>query len=78
MTHFIDNLSCYIMVDAIETSWKEFSDKLERTRDFSEIISLHGEFVGAMLEKALLSEKSVNIFRQMNSLFSLIIKFRNT
>lgn len=51
------------MVDAIETSWKEFLDKLERTKDFSEIISLHGEFVNSMLEKALLSEKSVNIYR---------------
>ena len=78
MTHFVNNLTCYVMVDAIETTYKQFLDDLEKIQDFSEIISTHRQFVDSILDKALLTEKNMNICRQLNSLFTLIIKFRNT
>ncbi|KAL4468693.1 hypothetical protein ABPG74_005196 [Tetrahymena malaccensis] len=78
MTHFLNNLTCYIMVDAIETTWKQFLDDFDKTKDFAEIIQTHINFVQSVLDKSLLTDKNINIYRLMNSLFNLIIKFRNT
>jgi len=63
MTHFVNNLTCYVMVDAIETTYKQFLDDLEKIKDFSEIINTHRQFVDSILDKALLTEKNMNIYR---------------
>lgn len=63
MTHFINNLISYIMVDGIETSWKQFIDDFDKTKDFSEIIQTHETFVQSILDKALLTEKNISIYR---------------
>lgn len=34
-----------MMVDGIETTWKEFMDEFEERLDFTEIISTHKSFV---------------------------------
>jgi len=51
------------MVDAIETTYKQFLDDLEKIKDFSEIINTHRQFVDSILDKALLTEKNMNIYR---------------
>lgn len=58
MLHFILNLFEYIMVEVIETAWKNFNETLEKIRDFKDIIEAHEKFVQEILERALLTSKN--------------------
>ena len=58
MIHFINNFTSYIMVDAIESTWKDFQEDFNKSEDFASIIEKHNQFVENVLEKALLTEEN--------------------
>ncbi|EGR34147.1 hypothetical protein IMG5_022900 [Ichthyophthirius multifiliis] len=76
MINFINNFMCYIMVDAIESSWKEFCEEFDKSEDFQTIIDKHEEFVQNVLTKSLLTQDSLKIYEKINKIATLILKFR--
>jgi gamma-tubulin complex component 4 len=45
MTYLITNLQFYIQVDVIESQWKLLQERLEASKDFTELARFHQEYV---------------------------------
>jgi len=78
MIHFIGNLLNYLMYEVIQSSWERFTEGLRDAQNLDQIIKLHEDFVNSMLEKALLTNKSDKIYRQVIKLFDFIYRFKST
>lgn len=78
MLLFISNLANYIMVEVVEGNWKIFLDEVRKARDLDELIKIHKKMVSKILEKALLTSKNENLYKQLFELFELILRFRHS
>lgn len=47
--HFIKNLSIFISIEVIESSWKEFMDEFEKSNSIDQIIFSHIQFLNRIL-----------------------------
>ncbi len=45
MSHFVNNLYNYMMVEVIEGTWNNFFGNLDQAIDFNDIIMKHEKFV---------------------------------
>ncbi len=45
MQHFIKNFYSYIMLEAIESSWKKFIDETDKIHDLDSLIKIHESFI---------------------------------
>ena len=77
MNHFVTNLLYYLMFEVLEYSWVEFLDEMEEVRDLDELIIAHERHLNAIVEKALLGERSHHLYTTLFSLFDLILRFRS-
>lgn len=57
MQHFIKNFYSYIMLEAIESSWKKFIDETDKISDLDNLIKIHEAFVSNILDRAFLNTK---------------------
>ncbi|KAG0577630.1 hypothetical protein KC19_5G168400 [Ceratodon purpureus] len=76
MNHFVTNLQYYIMFEVLEYSWSNFLEEMEEAHDLDELIAAHDKYLGSILEKALLGERSQLLCKTLFSLFDLILRFR--
>lgn len=58
MQHFIKNFYSYVMLEAVESSWKKFVDECEKIKDLDSLIKLHESFQTEVLERAFLTQKT--------------------
>lgn len=68
MVHFVSNIHNYIMVEVLESSWKIFIDDMKQAEDLDQLIEFQKKFVTSILEKALLSEKSYNLYKLLHKI----------
>lgn len=59
VSHFINNLMSYMIVEVVEANWKVFSTKLTSAQGLDELISVHNEFLSSILEKSFLNDESM-------------------
>jgi len=78
MLLFISNLGNYIMVEVVQGNWKIFLDEMRKARNLDEIIKIHKKMVNKILEKALLTSKNENLYKQLFELFELILRFKHS
>ncbi|BBM99355.1 gamma-tubulin complex component 3 [Marchantia polymorpha subsp. ruderalis] len=76
MNHFVTNLQYYIMFEVLEFSWANFLEEMEVAHDLDELIAAHEKYLGSIVEKALLGERSQLLCKTLFSLFDLILRFR--
>jgi len=76
MNHFVTNLQYYIMFEVLEYSWANFLEEMEEAHDLDELIAAHDKYLGSILEKALLGERSQLLCKTLFALFDLILRFR--
>lgn len=55
MQHFIKNFYSYIMLEAVESTWKKLIDELEKIKDLDSLIKIHEHFQSEVLERAFLT-----------------------
>ncbi len=78
MQLFVSNLHNYLMVEVLEASWKKFLDSIEKARDMDEIMEMHSQMVSQILQKSLLTPNHSGIFKHLNKIFDLILRFNYT
>ncbi|CAA6664252.1 unnamed protein product [Spirodela intermedia] len=78
MNHFVTNLQYYIMFEVLEVSWAHFSEEMDGSKDLDDLLAAHEKYLGAILEKSLLGEKSKEINRTLFALLDIILKFRSS
>ncbi|CAM6099365.1 unnamed protein product [Calypogeia fissa] len=76
MNHFVTNLQYYIMFEVLEFSWANFCDEMEEAHDLDDLITAHDKYLGSILEKGLLGERSQLLCKTLFTLFDLILRFR--
>ncbi|XP_078440905.1 spindle pole body component 98 isoform X2 [Wolffia australiana] len=75
MSHFVNNLQCYIMFEVLEVTWAKFVEEMEAARDLDRLIDAHERYLDAVLEKSLLGERSREINTTLFDLLDIILKF---
>lgn len=72
LRHFANNLMSYLMVEAVETGWKDLSLSINKAKDLDQVINIHNFYLKSLLEKTLINEKE--IYRQIMGLLDICIK----
>jgi gamma-tubulin complex component 3 len=76
MSNFCMNLQYYIMFVVLAESWTEFEEKIKNASDLDTLILAHETYLGNIVEKALLGDRSQALVRQLNLIFDLIMRFQ--
>ncbi|XWS66468.1 hypothetical protein CRYUN_Cryun05aG0202200 [Craigia yunnanensis] len=77
MNHFITNLQYYIMFEVLEVSWSNFSNEMEASKDFDDLLAAHEKYLHLIVEKSLLGERSQTLYKSLFALFDLVLQFRS-
>ena len=78
ISHFVTTLLSYLMVEVIEAAWKKLSDSLQQAEDLDALMTLLRKFVEGIQERAFLTGKMDNIYRQLLKLLELAQRFSYT
>ncbi|CAL9130281.1 unnamed protein product [Musa textilis] len=73
MTFLIRNLQFYIQVDVIESQWNVLQAHLQDSRDFTELVGFHQEYLAALISQSFLDIGSVS--RILDSIMKLCLQF---
>ena len=76
MHNFMSNFQYYVMFEILETSWAEFEQAMEESKDLDAIIASHDVFLDTVVQKALLGSKSQLVLQTLYSLFEVMMTFR--
>ena len=76
ISHFINILSNYLMVESIEAQWEKFYKNLTNAEDLDELIRIHNKFIQNIQEHCFISTESVN--RQIIKILDIIIRYHNS
>lgn len=76
--HFLTNLMNYLMVEVVESAWKEFLEQLASVGDLDQLIETHKNFTESILERAFLLSKSDAIYNHILKMLDLASRFRNS
>lgn len=76
ISHFINILSNYLMVESIEAPWESYYMKLTNAKDLDELIQTHQKFIKKVLENCFLSDAAIH--KQLVKILDIIIKFHNS
>ncbi|XP_020270565.1 gamma-tubulin complex component 3, partial [Asparagus officinalis] len=77
MNHFVTNFQDYIMFQVLEVSWARFSEEMDAAKDLDDLLAAHDKYLGSIVEKSLLGERSQGIIKTLFVLFDHILKFRS-
>jgi len=77
MNHFVTIFQDYIMFEVLEVSWVRFSEEMDAAKDLDDLLAAHDKYLGSIVEKSLLGERSQGIIRTLFVLFDHILKFRS-
>ena len=75
MAHFCMNLQYYIMFEVLEEGWTAFEGKMASATDLDGLLAAHEEYLGSIVEKAMLGKASQSLVRHLSAIFDLIIRF---
>ena len=75
MSHFVRNVFNYILVEVLESAWREFLDGMKGAEDLDCIILLQKKFISNVMDKALLSENQKKLYKQVLTLLNQIFLF---
>ena len=73
ISHFINNLMSYLILEVVEVSWKEFSGKLENASDFDDMIEIHRVFLERVMDKGFLDDEGM--YRRIMGLVDVCVRF---
>ncbi|KAH9325464.1 hypothetical protein KI387_005642, partial [Taxus chinensis] len=72
MTYLITNLQFYIQVDVIESQWNLLQERVEASKDFTELAKYHQEYLSALISQSFLDIGSVS--RILDSIIKLCLQ----
>lgn len=72
MTYLITNLQFYIQVDVIESQWNLLQERVEASKDFTELARFHQEYLAALISQSFLDIGSVS--RILDSIINLCLE----
>ncbi|XP_057549187.1 gamma-tubulin complex component 4 [Amaranthus tricolor] len=73
MAFLIRNLQFYIQVDVIESQWNILQSHIQDSRDFTELVNFHQEYLAALISQSFLDIGSVS--RILDSIMKLCLQF---
>ncbi|THF93899.1 hypothetical protein TEA_026723 [Camellia sinensis var. sinensis] len=73
MAFLIRNLQFYIQVDVIESQWNVLQAHIQDSRDFTELVGFHQEYLSALISQSFLDIGSVS--RILDSIMKLCLQF---
>ncbi|CAD8113409.1 unnamed protein product [Paramecium primaurelia] len=77
MQHFIKNFYSYLMLQAIERSWKKFIDECDKIQDLDGLIKIHELFISDILDRSFLNTKGESTQKLLFKLFDYIFRFKS-
>lgn len=77
MNHFVSNLQYYIMFEVLEVSWSNFLNEMEIAKDLDDLLAAHEKYLHSIVEKSLLGERSLSLYKSLFVVFDLILRFRS-
>lgn len=72
MTYLITNLQFYIQVDVIESQWNLLQERVEASKDFTELVRFHQEYLSALISQSFLDIGSVS--RILDNIIKLCLR----
>ncbi|CAM8980751.1 unnamed protein product [Rhodiola kirilowii] len=73
MAFLIRNLQFYIQVDVIESQWNVLQARIQESRDFTELVEFHQEYLSALISQSFLDIGSVS--RILDGIMKLCLQF---
>lgn len=73
MAFLIRNLQFYIQVDVIESQWNVLQAHVQDSRDFTELVGFHQEYLSALISQSFLDIGSVS--RILDGIMKLCLQF---
>lgn len=59
MTHAVQNIEYYMLLEVVEPLWVRFQGEMERVKNVDDVIAVHGWFVDALLNMTMLRQQKV-------------------
>eukprot|EP00249_Psilotum_nudum_P007651 c20720_g1_i2 orf=155-2389(-) len=72
MSYLITNLQFYIQVDVIESQWNLLDERVDASKDFTELVRFHQEYLSALISQSFLDIGSVS--RILDSIIKLCLQ----
>ncbi|KAJ7518689.1 hypothetical protein O6H91_20G003500 [Diphasiastrum complanatum] len=72
MAYLITNLQFYIQVDVIESQWNLLQERIQGSKDFTELARFHQEYLSALISQSFLDIGSVS--RILDSIIKLCLQ----
>ena len=75
MVHFVCNLQYYLMFEVVECSWSQLMERFDAADELDELIAAHADFLGGIVQKALLGPENLEVLATLRALFETILHF---
>ena len=76
MIHFIHQMAYYTTFEVMECGWDSLNKMINTAESLDEIISAHEEFLGTLVARALLDDRSRDILTQLRAIYDRILEFQ--
>ena len=76
ISHFVNTLSNYLMVESIEAPWEGFYKKLGNVVDLDELIRIHDKFVMNVQENCFFTVEAIH--KKVNRILDIIIRYHHS
>ncbi|XP_073310609.1 gamma-tubulin complex component 4 isoform X2 [Primulina huaijiensis] len=73
MAFLIRNLQFYIQVDVVESQWNVLQSRIQSSRDFTELVGYHQEYLSALISQSFLDIGSVS--RILDGIMKVCLQF---
>ena len=78
MSHFVNNIHNYILVEVLESEWTVYSKQIKEVTDLDSLIIHQKKFVADIVDKALLSEQQKPLYKLLQKLLNIVFQFTTT
>lgn len=80
MISFVSSLSSFILIEVLETSWRQLQHDLRHARDLPGVIRAHRRYLRSIVDRALLSRRRVEhrVAATLRSLLDDALRFART
>jgi len=76
MIHFIHQMAYYTTFEVMECGWDSLNKMINTAESLDEIISAHEEFLGTLVSRALLDDRSRDVLTQLRAIYDRILEFQ--
>ena len=75
----MNNLERYAVNQIIHVSWQEFQNQLNNNvKSLDDLHRCHVEYLNKIVFRSLLSKNAAPVYKLINDIFSMILKFKST